>query len=131
MKRVLPLEKISTTWRGMDEQVEKCKNIICSCYFKLSTSLIVNKPFLPRIHSAAITAPRANPFLLFALCVSVSSSIFDEKETSWVPGTFSIRLEIMGNLSKLILEVDSFNSHLFKDLSSCKIYLVYFAFQSI
>ena len=38
--------------------------LIIYFYFKFNTSFIVKTPFLVCNHSAAITAPKANPFLL-------------------------------------------------------------------
>lgn len=37
-------EMISTTYRDKDELKERGKNRVCSFYFKLSTSAMVNNP---------------------------------------------------------------------------------------
>ena len=41
------------------------------------TSSILNIPFFPTIHSAASTAPKANPFRLNASCLMVIASMLD------------------------------------------------------
>ena len=64
-----------------------------------SKSFIPKTPFFPITHSAAITAPSANPSRLNASWVIVILSTSELYTTVCVPGTSSIRLETIINSS--------------------------------
>src|SRR5581483_7241655 len=56
-------------------------------------SLNSNQPFLPITHLAAVSAPRAKPSRLRAVCRSVIVSAPESKPISCVPGCLPARLE--------------------------------------
>ena len=85
---------------------------------------MVKTPVLPISHSAATTAPKAKPSLICAMCsiFMVSTSLL--YVMLCVPGTFSIRLAVIGNSlssfhlnSKIIIVV-------FSIISSAKVIAV-------
>ena len=64
--------------------------------FNPMTSAMLCHPVLPRSHSAASTAPSANPWRDLASWRSVSISTSLSHRTSCMPGTSPSRIDVMG-----------------------------------